>query len=131
MADINSHMSRLGVIVIDCKGDDLTDASAFWSGALGYEFKIDDDGKYAVGSSPAGEPRVLLQHVGHDSRVHLDIETDHPDSEQARLEALGAHVVEHCSKGWTVMEPPTGHRFCIVNPQRDDFAANANVWSNG
>lgn len=125
-----AHASRLGVIVIDCKGDDLDDAAAFWSAAMGYDFRIDPDGKYAVGASPDGEPRVLLQHVDHDSRVHLDIETDDQAAEIARLERLGAHVVENCAKGWTVMEAPTGHRFCIVNPQRGDFAAAATRWED-
>ena len=131
MSEAHTHKSRLGVIVVDCKGNDLTDAAAFWSSALGYEFRIDDDGKYAVGAAPSGEPRMLLQHVDHDSRLHLDIETDDKQAEQARLEGLGARVVNHCDKGWTVMEAPTGHRFCIVGPQRPDFAENANVWSNG
>jgi len=27
-----------------------------------------------------------------------------------------------------VMEAPTGHRFCIVNPQSKDFSQNANRW---
>ncbi len=122
------HKSRLGVIVIDCKGEELNAAAIFWSAALGYDFDIDPDGKYAVGKNPEGEPRMLLQHVSHNSRLHLDIETNDQDAECARLEALGAVVIEKCAKGWTVMEAPTGHRFCIVNPQRADFAANAHAW---
>jgi hypothetical protein len=27
-----------------------------------------------------------------------------------------------------VMEAPSGHRFCVVNPQRGDFAENAKTW---
>jgi len=27
------------------------------------------------------------------------------------------------------MESPTGQRFCVVRPQRKDFAERANVWS--
>ena len=123
-----AHQSRLGVIVIDCKGEDLDEAATFWSATLGHDFRIDDDGKYAVGASPEGEPRVLLQHVDHDSRVHLDIETDDQDAERARLEALGASVVERCDKGWIVMQAPTGQRFCLVGPQRGDFAENAKHW---
>ncbi len=44
-----------------------------------------------------------------------------------RLEALGAKRVADI-KRWVVMEAPSGHRFCVVNPQRRDFAANANRW---
>ncbi|MEM9012902.1 MAG: VOC family protein [Pseudomonadota bacterium] len=122
------HKSRLGVIVIDCQGEALGDAARFWSGALGYDFPVDADGKYAVGASPEGEPRVLLQHVGHESRVHLDFETDDREAERSRLEALGASVVERSPKGWIVMQAPTGQRFCLVGPQRPDFDAGATVW---
>ena len=48
-------------------------------------------------------------------------------SEAARLEALGARRVAQV-KRWWVMEAPTGQRFCVVRPQRPDFAAHANVW---
>ncbi len=57
-----------------------------------------------------------MQRVDHPSRVHLDIETDDIAAEVARLER------------WTVMEAPSGQRFCVVNPQRPDFAEGANSW---
>ena len=82
--------------------------------------------KYRELDSPATEPRVLLQKVGHPSRVHLDIETDDITAEVARLVQLGAQVVEVLPR-WTVMQAPTGHRFCVVNPQRADFATAASV----
>ncbi|WP_108662390.1 VOC family protein [Acuticoccus kandeliae] len=118
------HKSRLACLVIDCKTEDLTDALAFWTGALGLKGTIDEDGKYAVIKSPAGEPRILLQAVDHESRVHLDIETDDLEAEAQRLEALGARRVS-AIKRWIVMEAPTGHRFCVVPPQRADFAEAA------
>ncbi len=119
-----THKSRIGCIVIDCKTDELSDALAFWSAALACDGKIDDDGKYAVLKSDSGDPRVLLQAVGHDPRVHLDIETDDKEAEAARLAALGAKRVEDYPR-WIVMEAPTGHRFCLVGPQRDGFAEDA------
>jgi hypothetical protein len=124
------HQSRLGVIVIDCQGEDLAEPVRFWSAALGYAFEIGPDGKYAEGTGPAGEPRVLLQHVTHASRVHLDIETDDKAAERTRLEALGARLVEEHPR-WFVMEAPTGHRFCVVNPQRPDFPGGASAWPDG
>ena len=32
---------------------------------------------------------------------------------------------------WVVMEAPTGHRFCVVNPQRNDFDSSdqVNCWN--
>jgi hypothetical protein len=124
------HRSRLATIVIDCKAGDLGEAVRFWSRALGYGFTVEEDGKYAAGAGPDAEPRVLLQHVEHESRVHLDIETDDRAAERARLEALGARLVEEHPRGWTIMEAPTGHRFCIVRPQRPDFPADAAAWED-
>ena len=57
----------------------------------------------------------MIQKVAHESRVHLDIETDDMEAEVKRLEALGARRIEFI-KRWWVMEAPTGHRFCVVNP---------------
>ena len=120
------HKSRLGVFVIDCDADDLEDANRFWSAALGLSIGQSDE-KYAELKTPDGEPRLLLQTVDHPSRIHLDIETDDKEAEVARLEKLGAKRVGDV-KRWVVMEAPTGHRFCIVNPQRPDFADGAKEW---
>jgi hypothetical protein len=125
-----AHKSRLGCLVIDCKADELGPAAAFWSGALGYDIEMQtDDPRYAILKTPEGQPKMLLQAVNHDSRIHLDIETDDKASEVARLEALGARQVT-ALKGWIVMEAPTGHRFCVVKPQRADFDIHARNWNN-
>ncbi len=125
-----AHKSRLGVVVIDCRTDDLDKVVDFWGGALGGETKVfdDPDGRnYGQVETPSGEVKVLLQKVSHDSRVHLDIETDDIEAEVARLKELGATEVNRI-KTWVVMEAPSGHRFCVVNPQRDDFEQAANRW---
>jgi len=113
------HTSRLGVVVIDCRTDELTEALAFWSGVLGVEGEIDADGKYAVFEGQRG-PRVLLQAVDHEPRVHLDFETDDFEAEVRRLTDLGASEIARV-RSWIVMEAPTGHRFCLVGPQGEDF----------
>ena len=125
-----AHKSRIGCLVIDCQTDDLEPATRFWSSLLGCEGAVDEDGKYAVLKSDRGDPRVLLQAVGHDPRVHLDIETDDQEAEAKRLEALGARRVGDHPR-WIIMEAPSGHRFCLVGPQRDDFAKRATEWGNG
>ena len=125
-----SHQSRLGAVVIDCKCDDLAEHIAFWSEALGLVPASDQpDPKYVGLAAPGDEVSVILQKVDHDSRVHIDIETDDQDQEVARLEKLGARKVA-AIKRWVVMEAPSGHRFCIVNPQRREFAGNANHWDD-
>ncbi|WP_210164917.1 VOC family protein [Afifella pfennigii] len=122
------HKSRLGALVIDCRTDDLGEAARFWSAAFGYEAIYDEDDPNYVGLAvPGDEPKIILQAVDHDSRVHLDMETDDEGAEVARLEALGARKVA-AIKEWVVMEAPTGHRFCVVGPQRRHFAEAATAW---
>ena len=118
------HKQRIGVVCIDCKTEDLTKAVGFWSAMLGMEGEIDERGKYAVFDGHAGYPRVLLQAVDHEPRVHLDFETDDRDAESERMRALGAREVARI-KTWIVMEAPTGHRFCLVQPQGKDFPGDA------
>lgn len=120
-----SHSARLGCVVIDCRTGDLTAATAFWSGALRLEGRIDARGKYTVFADHSGYPKFLLQAVDHAPRVHLDFETDDRAAEAARLSALGAEIVEESPHGWTVMEAPTGHRFYLVKPQSDDWPGEA------
>jgi hypothetical protein len=72
-------------------------------------------------------PIVEIQRVEHESRVHIDIETDDIPAEVGRLEKLGAKVVNRL-KRWVVMQAPTGQRFCVVRIQRPGFPKNANRW---
>jgi hypothetical protein len=115
------HRSCLGAIVIDCKTDDAAAASVFWSAALGYETRATNDPRYVDLVVPDGQPAVIVQQVEHESRVHLDLETDDIEAEVTRLEALGAKRVTQI-RTWWVMQAPTGQRFCVIRPQRDDFA---------
>lgn len=111
------HHSRLAGFIIDCKDTAPDDAARFWSEALGMPSKGDDGHGYAELEAGARDLHIEVQHVTHDSRVHLDLETDDQAAEVARLERLGAKQV---GKGprWTVMEAPTGQRFCVVNARR-------------
>ncbi|HEY5935303.1 MAG TPA: VOC family protein [Kofleriaceae bacterium] len=122
------HRSRLSTFVIDCKGSEVDAAAEFWSKALGRPIKRDDDDpNYCELSGPTNEVRVLVQKVDHDSRIHLDIESDDLEAEATRLEALGAKRIAFV-KRWWVMEAPTGQRFCIVNPQRGPLDGKGNEW---
>jgi predicted enzyme related to lactoylglutathione lyase len=124
------HRSRLATIVIDCPTEDVDSAAAFWSKALGWQAlpaTNPDEAAYRKLDAPADQPTILVQAVTHPPRVHIDIETDDIEAEVRRLEALGARRVQFV-KRWWVMEAPTGQRFCVVRPQRPDFAQGANVW---
>lgn len=122
------HYSRLCAVLIDCRVSDVEAAAAFWAAALGRP--VDGDhpgtrGDYRMLETPADEPIVQIQRVDHESRVHLDIETDDIPAEVARLERLGARVAKRLER-WVVMEAPTGQRFCVVRVQRPGWPKNAN-----
>ena len=115
--------------MIDCQGTDIDAAARFWSAALGRETEAPDASSptYRGLAVRADEPVMMVQQVDHPSRVHVDIETDDVEAEVARLEALGARRVTRV-RSWWVMEAPTGHRFCVVRPQRGALGDDANRW---
>jgi len=124
------HHSRLSALLIDCYTDDVDKAASFWADALGRPVDLDHPGSsenYRMLATPPDEPIVQIQRVTHGSRVHLDIETDDIPAEVARLERLGAAVVDRLER-WVVMQAPTGQRFCVVRVQRPGFPRNANRW---
>ena len=49
---------------------------------------------------------------------------DDMEAECERLKGLGAKKVARI-RTWIVMEAPTGHRFCLVRPQGDDWPGEA------
>ncbi|MGL4229873.1 MAG: VOC family protein [Casimicrobium sp.] len=113
------HKSRLSNIIIDCQTDDIDAAANFWAAAIGRVAETDADPTepYRSLEGPPNEMKILVQAVQHESRVHLDIETNDVEAEASRLEKLGAKRVAKM-KTWWVMEAPTGQRFCVVRPQR-------------
>lgn len=124
------HKSRLGALIVDCQTDDLFRDSDFWSAAFGMSAESRSEQRaenYVRFEGKPGEVQVILQKVDHPSRVHIDIETDNKEAEVKRLEALGAVVVAQLEK-WTVLEAPSGHRFCVIGPIRAGFEENANSW---
>jgi predicted enzyme related to lactoylglutathione lyase len=124
------HRSRLGGFIIDCRTDDIEAASRFWGAALGLTpGPGSEPGQpgYAGFERPHDGLNIEVQAVEHESRVHLDIETDDIAAECARLERLGAKRIK-AVRDWVVMEAPTGQRFCIVPAFRENFLQEANIW---
>jgi predicted enzyme related to lactoylglutathione lyase len=121
------HRSRLSGFVIDCHTADLDAAGRFWADALGMSARQDGEVGYLQLNSSAHGLNVLVQQVSHESRVHLDIETDNLEAEVTRLERLGAVRVAQI-RHWWVMQAPTGQRFCVVG--RSELAAGpgSNNW---
>jgi hypothetical protein len=123
-----AHRSRLAGLCIDCRTEDLEGAARFWAAALGGGSVMVPQGNY-VELAPQAGLQVEVQKVDHESRVHLDIESDDIEAEVARLERLGATVVGKV-KTWVVMQAPTGQRFCVIRAQTADFAAKAVDWED-
>jgi predicted enzyme related to lactoylglutathione lyase len=124
------HHSRLCAVLIDCNAADLDEAARFWAAALGRPVDLNHPssrGNYRMLETPPDEPIVEIQPVDHESRLHIDIETDDIPAEVGRLEKLGAKVVARPER-WVVMQAPPGQRFCVVRVQRPGFPKNANGW---
>lgn len=111
------HRSRLAGFIIDCNGDELDAAARFWSAALGMA-PLEREPSYQPLDASARDLVVEVQRVAHESRVHLDIESDDVEAEAERLERLGATRVRKIRTFW-VMQSPTGQRFCIVRARHE------------
>jgi len=125
------HRSRINGILIDCNTDDIDAAAHFWAEALGRPVDPDHPGtrgNYRMLATPEGEISVQIQRVEHESRIHLDIETDDIPAEVARLQKLGATIDKQMER-WVVMRAPSGQRFCVVRVQRDGFSDDAVTWA--
>ena len=79
-------------------------AAHFWAAALsrpvdlGHPMNRDN---YRMLTTPPDEPIVEIQRVDHESRVHIDVETDDIPAEVRRLERLGAAVVDRPER-WVI-----------------------------
>ena len=125
------HRSRINGILIDCNVEDIDAAARFWAEALGRPVDPDHPGtrgKYVMLEGRPDQISVQIQRVDHESRVHIDIETDNIPAEVARLEKLGATVDKRLER-WVVMKAPSGQRFCVVRVQRDGFEEDSNRWA--
>ena len=122
------HRSRLAGFIIDCKDADVDCAAGFWSAALGMPLGEREGDKYIKLDASARDLQVEVQRVSHDSRVHLDIESDDVEAEVARLQKLGARRLDNV-KTWVVLEAPTGQRFCVIRAKSPlEDKPDAQVW---
>ncbi len=114
---------RLANITFDC--DNPLRVSAFWSAVL--DKPVDPEASEffcAIGAGgPEAGPTYFFIKVPEaksiKNRLHLDLETDDPEAEVARLEELGAtHVVdrEEWGHAWSVFHDVEGNEFCVSGP---------------
>ena len=124
------HYSKLLKIVIDVPPAEHDRELAFWSAATGQPLaQFDRHPEYHGAALHGQDLWLLIQRLDEgQGRVHIDIHTDDPAAEMARLEQLGAELVQQ-AHSWRVMRDPAGLLFCII-PERpgtlDD--SNARRW---
>lgn len=127
----------IGSIVIHVA--DIQRASRFWTAALGYEVREDEDEEdfegeeldfeedldFQVLTDPARRwANISLQlsteaKVGR-NRLHLDLYSDDQEAEVERLEELGAVRLEwdyDPEDDFIVMADPDGNEFCVIDSE--------------
>jgi catechol 2,3-dioxygenase-like lactoylglutathione lyase family enzyme len=116
-------MLRIGSIVI--RVDDLEAQTAFWTAALDYVPREDDDDTFRLLRPRDGRegPNVSLDRwrseVHVPPRIHLDLYAEDQAAEVERLKGLGASEV-HWNKrpedaDYVILADPEGNRFCVID----------------
>ena len=122
-----AHRSGIVQLVIDVPDDGHDDELTFWEGALGQPLPNRERFPEFSGDRLPNGMGLLVQRLGEGAaRVHVDIHASDLAAEVARLEALGAEVVE-THQFWTVMRDPAGLVFCVVIDQQLDDT-NSRLW---
>jgi hypothetical protein len=121
------HYSKLLKIVIDVPPAEHDRELAFWSAATGQPLaQFDRHPEYHGAALHGQDLWLLIQRLGEgQGRVHIDIHTDDPAAEMARLERLGAELVQQ-AHSWWVMRDPAGLLFCII-PERPGALNDSNA----
>ncbi|MFF2203539.1 VOC family protein [Streptomyces sp. NPDC058145] len=112
MADSPMHINAL---IVDAT--DPERLAAFWSELLGRPV-VGRTGPYVwlrrenglgLGFQQTAEPKSVK------NRMHFDITSPDPATEQQRVEALGGRRLEqYADGGFLVMADPEGNEFCII-----------------
>jgi predicted enzyme related to lactoylglutathione lyase len=110
-----THHSRVSKIVFDVPPADHDRELAFWSAATGQPLaQFDRHPEYHGAALHGQDLGLLIQRIGDGrARVHVDIHTDDLAAEIARLQKLGAELVQQVHSWW-VMRDPTGLVFCVI-----------------
>ncbi|PCJ23449.1 MAG: hypothetical protein COA96_11910, partial [SAR86 cluster bacterium] len=86
LVEYSMHKSKLAGFIIDCNTEDLQGAAEFWGSALGMktkQFSGEEGEKYVRLMDSSSDLHIEVQSVNHQSRIHLDIETDNIEAEVA------------------------------------------------
>ncbi|MBA3777761.1 MAG: VOC family protein [Chloroflexi bacterium] len=115
-------MIRIGSVVL--RVDDLQRQSEFWTAALDYVPREEEDDDFALLRPRDGVgPNLSLDQVRSElhipPRIHLDLYAEDQAAEVKRLIGLGATEV-HWDKrpvdaDYVILADPEGNRFCVVD----------------
>ena len=116
---------RIGSIVL--RVDDLRRQREFWTAALDYVPRAEEDEDFALLRPRDGVgPNLALDQVRSElhvpPRIHLDLYTDDQAGEVRRLIALGATEVHWRKRppdaDYIILADPEGNRFCVIDTTR-------------
>ncbi|WSQ06548.1 VOC family protein [Streptomyces sp. NBC_01231] len=104
-------------LIIDCV--DPERLASFWAELLGRPIAA-RTGPYvwlARGDGPGVGFQKVAEAKAGKNRIHFDVASEDPTSEQARVEELGGRPLDrYAAGGFLVMADPEGNEFCIIPP---------------
>ena len=124
------HRSRVYAVIIDTPAEEAARAAEFWSAALGVPATpLPDHPQFTSLRGAVPGLATAVQAVDDAPGMHIDIESDDPDAETARLLALGAQQVGR----WLdcrILRAPGGQVVCVLPVESDPalFDAQATTW---
>jgi hypothetical protein len=124
------HRSRVYAVIIDTPIAEAARAAEFWSAALGVPARpLPSHPQFT--SLPGAVPGLVtaVQAVDDAPRMHLDIESDDPEAETARLLALEAEQIGRWLE-CRILRVPGGQVVCVlpVESAPELFDAQATTW---
>src|SRR5690348_11873252 len=101
--------------VIDVPAVEHAAAGRFWAQALGWQVGAPwpDHPELQSFEPPSGDPYMHLQQIDGAPGVHLDIESDTPETTVENAVRLGAALVGEQAR-WRTLRSPGGLPFCVL-----------------
>jgi len=117
--------------VLDVPAEQHRTAADFWSFAFGWPLGAPWPGHPELASfePPAGGPYLHLQQVEGPPRIHIDLESPHPERTIGAARDLGADLVAEHDR-WTTVRSPGGLPFCVVRAD-DHKPPPPTTWPDG
>ena len=124
------HRSRVYAVIIDTPTEEAARSAEFWSAALGVPARpLPAHPQFTSLRGAVPGLVTAVQAVDDAPGIHLDIESDDPEAETARLLALGAEQTGRWQE-CRILRVPGGQVVCVlpVESDRDLFDAQATTW---